>query len=64
VSDNFIALLGGWHGGNSPEEKTIPWIISGPGVAVGKTLSNPIETYDTAPTIAYLLSLQVPVNAG
>lgn len=48
------------HGGRSPEERTIPWIISGPGVAAGRTISSRINTYDTAPTIAYLLGLTTP----
>lgn len=48
------------HGGRSPQERTIPWIISGPGIAAGKTITTRINTFDTAPTIASVLGLQVP----
>ncbi|MDZ4845743.1 MAG: alkaline phosphatase [Chitinophagales bacterium] len=48
------------HGGRSQQERTIPWIITGPGVVAGKSISSPIHTYDTAPTLAYILGLQVP----
>lgn len=48
------------HGGRSPEERTIPWILSGPRVAMGKTISSHINTYDTAPTLAYILGLKTP----
>jgi arylsulfatase A-like enzyme len=67
IFDNTVVLVtsdhggkGKGHGGDSPEEKTIPWIIAGPGIAAGKTISGHIDTYDTAPTLAYILSLNVP----
>ena len=52
--------LGRGHGGNSPEEVTIPWIITGPGVKEGFEITNWVDTYDTAPTLAYLMGMTAP----
>ena len=41
-------------------EIEIPWIISGPGVAKGRELHSLINTYDTAPTLAYVLRVKPP----
>ncbi len=67
IYENTVILMtadhggkGKGHGGGSPEEKTIPWIISGPGIAAGREISAHIDTYDTAPTLAYLLNLNAP----
>ena len=46
------------HGGDSPEEVLIPWILVGPGVRPGVELSAPVDTYDTAATAAYVLGLR------
>ena len=51
---------GSGHGGESMAELVIPWIINGPGVAVGTEIMEPINTYDTAATAAYLLDLRPP----
>ncbi len=48
------------HGGNSLEELEIPWIIAGPGVVSGRELRDPINTYDTAPTLAWVLGAKPP----
>jgi len=48
------------HGGNTMEELEIPWIIHGPGIAAGKEITKPINTYDTASTLAYILGLKEP----
>lgn len=48
------------HGGNDLQEFTIPWVAFGPGVAPGKTIEDPINTYDTAATIAYVFGLKPP----
>ena len=48
------------HGGNSPEETTIPWIVSGPHVRMGTRISQNIHIYDTAVTVAYILGVQPP----
>lgn len=43
------------HGTDSPEDMTIPWILSGPGIRSGHTLESPVAIYDTCPTLAALL---------
>ncbi|MEH6305346.1 alkaline phosphatase [Olivibacter sp. CPCC 100613] len=48
------------HGGKSLDEVQIPWIINGVGVKKGYELSDPIITYDTAATIAWILGLEEP----
>jgi hypothetical protein len=48
------------HGGDSPEEMTIPWLAVGPGVPVGVTLQSNITIYDTAATALYALHLPLP----
>lgn len=52
--------IGTRHGGDTPEERTIPWIAAGAGVRSGYTIAQTIETYDTAATIAYALGLTAP----
>jgi len=48
------------HGGPSREELEIPWIIGGPGIVPGKKLKGTVNTFDTAPTIAYVFGLTPP----
>ena len=48
------------HGDDSPEDRTIPWLAVGPNVRRGVTLSQPINTYDTAVTALYALNLPIP----
>lgn len=52
--------IGKKHGGDTPEEREIPWIISGPGVKKGSAIQEPVQTYDTAATIAYVLGYKAP----
>jgi predicted AlkP superfamily pyrophosphatase or phosphodiesterase len=52
--------VGKKHGGETMAELEIPWILHGPGVAAGKELSSPVNTYDTAATIAFVLGLKAP----
>lgn len=52
--------VGKVHGGNSMAELEIPWILSGPGVLSGKEIQTPVNTYDTAATVAYLLGVKTP----
>ncbi len=52
--------VGKGHGGESMAELEIPWIISGPGIIAGKQITDPITTYDTAATAAYVLGLEPP----
>jgi arylsulfatase A-like enzyme len=48
------------HGDDSPEDRTIPWLVVGPGVPVGVTLTSSINIYDTAATVLYALDLPIP----
>ena len=47
------------HGKSSIVEITIPWMIEGPDIAPGK-LQSPVYIYDTAATVAWILSLNMP----
>jgi hypothetical protein len=47
------------HGGESMQELKIPWILSGPDVRT-RELRTPVNTFDTAATIARLLGLKPP----
>ncbi len=49
------------HGSRMPEDMTIPWIVSGPGVRPGP-LTTPIQTTDTAATAAWALGLPRPAE--
>ena len=37
---------------------TIPWIVAGPRIRPGATLTEPVSLLDTAPTLARLLGLK------
>ncbi len=52
--------VGKKHGGNTMAELEIPWLLAGPGVKRAKVLEGPVNTYDTAATVAYLLGLKPP----
>ncbi len=67
ILDQTIILItsdhggkGKGHGGYTPAERDIPWIITGTGVKKGSSLTEPINTYDTAATIAYILGYKSP----
>jgi predicted AlkP superfamily pyrophosphatase or phosphodiesterase len=47
------------HGKNSLPEILIPWILSGPGVAPGR-IAAPVNTFDTALTVAWIFGLDTP----
>lgn len=49
------------HGLNIPDDMTIPWIISGPGIVPGE-LSTKVFTMDTAATTAFALGLPLPAE--
>jgi hypothetical protein len=51
------------HGSASAEDVSIPWIAVGPGIAAGHALAQPVQTMDTAATVAQLLDLQLPPTA-
>ncbi|MBC7927721.1 MAG: alkaline phosphatase [Bryobacteraceae bacterium] len=48
------------HGGLTMDEIEIPWFVVGPGVRAGFELKNPVNTYDTAATIARVLKVKTP----
>jgi arylsulfatase A-like enzyme len=47
------------HGSSRPEDMTIPWIASGPGIQP-KALTTTVHTMDTAATAAFALGLDYP----
>jgi predicted AlkP superfamily pyrophosphatase or phosphodiesterase len=47
------------HGRNSLAEIQIPWILAGPGVVPGR-ITAPVNTYDTAATMAWIFNLEMP----
>jgi predicted AlkP superfamily pyrophosphatase or phosphodiesterase len=49
------------HGSSSPEDMTIPWIATGPGIQP-KALTSFVQTTDTAATAAFALGLQIPAE--
>lgn len=52
--------VGTKHGGETMDELLIPWFVAGPGVAKGRKLSQPVNTYDTACTTLVLLGVTPP----
>jgi len=48
------------HGDPIMADLEIPWIITGPGVRAGHEIQTPVNTYDTAATIAYVFGLKQP----
>jgi hypothetical protein len=48
------------HGTTAREDVTIPWIIAGPGIRKGVTLTTPVVTLDTAATAARILRIGLP----
>ena len=52
--------LGTKHGGESMIELEIPWIIAGPGVKKDHEIAGPVNTYDTAATLAKVLGVKPP----
>jgi predicted AlkP superfamily pyrophosphatase or phosphodiesterase len=50
-----------FHGSRRPEDMTIPWIISGPGVKPGPLITS-INITDTAATAAWAMDLPLPAE--
>jgi arylsulfatase A-like enzyme len=48
------------HGTNDPQDVTIPWIAWGRGVHTGLLKDASIRTFDTAPTVLWLLGVEEP----
>jgi hypothetical protein len=45
------------HGGDHPEDRNVPIVISGPGIDPGGFVTAPVETTQIAPTILQLLGI-------
>jgi len=52
--------IGTGHGGVSPEEMTVPWVIKGPGIKKGFEIVEPNNTVNTATTVARLFGVSCP----
>lgn len=50
------------HGTDSPEDTTIPWMITGPGVKRNHEVVDPVSLLDTAPTAAHVLGVAAPAQ--
>lgn len=51
--------IGHGHGGDTPEERTVPWVMHGRRVVHGE-LQVPVSNSDLAPTMLHLLGFQLP----
>ncbi len=67
ITDETLLIITADHGGsgishglNIPENRTIPWIMAGPGVEPGTVLTEAVYTTDTAATILWALGLPLP----
>lgn len=52
--------IGTGHGGESMDELLIPFMVSGRNIRAGHKIEQPVNTWDTASTAAYLLGLEQP----
>jgi len=50
------------HGGNTPDDMIIPWIVWGKGVRKGFEIPAPVNICDTAATALWLLDVPQPAN--
>jgi hypothetical protein len=50
--------VGYGHGGESMAEIQVPWLIKGPGIVQDRLIVDPVNTYSTASTIAYIFGLK------
>lgn len=53
--------IGNGHGGVSTEEMIVPWVVSGPGIKEGFTISEPNNTVNTAATVLRLFGVEQPL---
>jgi predicted AlkP superfamily pyrophosphatase or phosphodiesterase len=52
--------IGHGHGGNTPQETNVPFIISGAGIKQNHQIKAYVNNYDCSPTIAKMLGAKVP----
>jgi len=67
IADSTVIILTADHGGrghghwgSAARVKKVPWIIAGPTIKQGFTLTDPFQIYDTAATVVYLLGASPP----
>ncbi|MBX7259307.1 MAG: alkaline phosphatase [Candidatus Hydrogenedentes bacterium] len=48
------------HGGSTMAEIEVPWIIAGPGIKAHYEIPEPVDSYQTAPTVAHIFGLKPP----
>jgi arylsulfatase A-like enzyme len=67
IKETTLLLVTADHGGHGKghgqpimADLEIPWIIAGPGVRAGYEIKTPVNTYDTAATIAFVFALKQP----
>ena len=53
--------LGKDHGGVSPEEMIVPWVLRGPGIKKGFTITEANNTVNTASTVVRLFGAEQPL---
>lgn len=53
--------IGKKHGGISPEEMIIPWVVKGPGIRKGFTVTEANNTVNTASTVLRLFGAEQPL---
>ena len=53
--------IGKGHGGVSPEEMIVPWVIKGPGIKKGFTITEANNTVNTASTVLRLFGVEQPL---
>jgi predicted AlkP superfamily pyrophosphatase or phosphodiesterase len=67
IRENTVVIMTADHGGKGKshgeptmEELEIPVIMAGPGIKRGHEIMSPVNTYDTAATVARLFGLKAP----
>jgi len=67
IRDQTVVIMTADHGGKGKshgeptmEEIEIPIILAGPGIKRGHEITGPVNTYDTAATVAMLFGLKAP----
>ena len=62
MSDHGRETRGFAHGGFTTEELSVQWLLSGPGVRKGATITGPVSIMDGAPTLLHALGVTPPLQ--